>query len=634
MCGINGIFGFSGVAIDRAAEQIAAMNNRLSHRGPDDRGYWKDDSGKVFLGHLRLAIIDLSPSGHQPMISRKGTSIVFNGEIYNYKEIKEEFFRNEELNSNSDTEILLLLYEKLGEKCLDYLKGMFAFAIWDPSKEELFLARDRAGKKPIYYSCENGVFAFSSEIKGLMSLPFVKRELDEEALYHFLTYNLLPPPMTMFKGIRKFHPAYKMVVNKSGIHSYNPYWEVNYTDQTNISEEDLAQRVKEEFQKAVNYRMVSDVPVGAFLSGGVDSSAVVAGMSKISSYPVKTYSVGFEGQPDYDELKYAALVAKKYNTDHYEKIISQNDIRDFLPRIIDIFDEPLADATCIPIYFISQKARENGTIVVLTGDGSDELFAGYRNWQKFIRTHPTFELYTSIPRIIKRAVAGGYELFKPTSPFTDILYRAANDQDYFWGGARSFKESRKRIVLSDSFNRHTADLNSYTVINEFKQQFLELKKKNPQLRFIDWMCYLGFKFNIPNFYLYRMDKLGMANSIEIRTPFLDTDFVSFALSVPGSLKVKNGEPKYIFKKAMEQELGSELLYRKKRGFNVPLREWAGDVLIDYVDQHLVTFCKDHPQFSYDGLSEQLKRLKAGDQQVTNPLWTLYFLMNWFTKWLP
>lgn len=634
MCGINGLFSFSGVGIDRAADNIAAMNERLSHRGPDDRGYWKDPSGKVFFGHLRLSIIDLSPSGHQPMISRNGTTIVFNGEIYNYKEIRERFFKNEQLNSSGDTEILLRLYEKFGEDCLQYLNGMFAFAIWDPEKEELFLARDRAGKKPIYYSMRNGVFAFSSEIKGLLELPYVKAELDEDALYHFLTYNLLPPPMTMFKGISKFHPAYKMKVGKNGIQSYESYWDVNYSDLRTQSEDQVSEKIREAFSKAVDYRMVSDVPVGAFLSGGVDSSAVVAAMAKRSSNAVKTYSVGFEGQPDYDELKYAAVVAKKYGTDHYEKIISPQDIRDFLPKIIDIFDEPMADSTCIPIYFISQKARENGTIVVLTGDGSDELFAGYRNWQKFIHRHSAFQTYSALPDFLKRIVASGFEKIKPTSPFTDILHRAANNQDFFWGGARSFKESTKRKFLSDEYNQRTVALNSYSVIKEFRDRFDELQKHHPQLKFIDWMCYLGYKFNIPNFYLYRMDKLGMAHSIEIRTPFLDTDFVNLALSVPGSLKIKNNEPKYILKKSLEQELGHELLYRKKRGFNVPLREWAGDLISDYVGQNLKSFCKDHPQFSYPGLEEQLNRLRSGDQQVTNQLWTLYFLMSWFKKWLP
>ncbi|HRH65939.1 MAG TPA: asparagine synthase (glutamine-hydrolyzing) [Bacteroidia bacterium] len=634
MCGINGLFSYSGVGIDRAAEKMAAMNERIRHRGPDDRGYWQDPSGRVVFGHLRLSIIDLSPSGHQPMISRKGTIIVFNGEIYNYKEIRDRFFKNENLKSSSDTEILLLLYEKFGEKCLEYLNGMFAFAIWDPEKEELFLARDKAGKKPIYYSVQNGVFAFSSEIKALLELPYVNAELDEEALYHFLTYNLLPPPLTMFRGIHKFHPAHKMKVTKRGIESYSPYWEVSYSDLRQVNEQEIGKRISEAFTKAVNYRMVSDVPVGAFLSGGVDSSAVVAGMAKQSPHPVKTYSIGFDGQPDYDELKYAAQVAKKYGTDHYEKIVTPQDIRDFLPRIIDIFDEPMADSTCIPIYFISEKARANGTIVVLTGDGSDELFAGYRNWQKFIRRQPAFELYSSMPGFVKRSVAAVYEKINPSSPLTDILYRAANHQEFFWGGARSFKESRKRNFLSQEFNRHTSALNSYSVISEFREQFRQLQKQHPQLKFIDWMCYLGFKFNIPNFYLYRMDRLGMAHSIEIRTPFLDTDFVNLALSVPGALKIKNAEPKYIFKKSQEQELGHDLLYRKKQGFNVPLREWAGDLLTEYVEGNLKSFCADHPQFSFTGLSGQLSRLKSGDRQVTNQLWTLYFLMNWFKKWLP
>ena len=317
MCGINGFYNFSGVTINDGGGLISSMNSCIRHRGPDDSGSWNDRE-KLFFGHLRLSIIDLSPSGHQPMVSQNGNVIVFNGEIYNYREIKERFFKDKRFKSSSDTEVLLMLYERFGEDCLQYLNGMFAFAIWNPAKEELFLARDRSGKKPLYYTIQNGMFAFSSEVKALLTLPWIKRQLDETALYHFLTYGYLPPPLTMFKDIFKFHPAHKMMVNSSGIKNYKDYWEVSYSDFSHSSEEELQQVVYDGLKQSVDHRMVSDVPVGAFLSGGVDSSAIVAMMSQNRTAPVKTYSIGFHDQPDFDELKYAEQIATQFGTEHFE----------------------------------------------------------------------------------------------------------------------------------------------------------------------------------------------------------------------------------------------------------------------------------------------------------------------------
>ncbi len=633
MCGINGFINFSGAETCNGREMIAKMNKCIHHRGPDDSGMWSDES-RVFFGHLRLSIIDLSPTGHQPMRARNGNVIVYNGEIYNYKEIKERFFKDHQFDSSSDTEVLLLLYEKFGTDCLKYLNGMFAFALWDAQKREVFLARDRMGKKPLYYTIQNGVFAFSSEVKSLFELPWVKKELDEKALYHFLTYSYLPPPLTMFKNIFKFHPAHRMTVDGSGIKNYSEYWEASYSDLSQSSEQDLEKLIYDGLSKSVDYRMVSDVPVGAFLSGGVDSSAIVAMMSARAKYPVKTYSIGFKDQPDYDELKFAGTIAKRFNTDHYERIVSPDDIIQFLPKVVDTFDEPLADATCIPIYFLSEKARENGTIVVLTGDGSDELFAGYRSWLPYVKQYPNYRAYRKLPKPLRKLVSGAYEKFNSTSPVSEILFRAANDQEFFWGGANSFKEGTKRKFLNKNYIDRIGNLNSYEVIEEYKSMYEKNKKGRTDFSDIDWMCYLGFKFIIPNYYEYRMDHLGMAHSIEIRTPFLDYEFVNLALSVPGKFKIKNGEPKYIFKKSMEKILSPEILYRKKRGFNVPLREWAGEVMIDYVEKNLHRFCERNQLFNEEQLKQHLQRLKQGNENTTNQLWTIYFLMSWFEKWLP
>ncbi len=630
MCGINGIFNYSGSSIRDEQLLIHKMNQCIAHRGPDDAGTWNDKDNKIFLGHLRLSIIDLSPQGHQPMESGTGNTIVFNGEVYNYNEIR-PLAGDRKYQSTSDTEVMLFLYEKYGEQCLQFFNGMFAFALWDEKKEELFLARDRAGKKPLYYTTQGGVFAFSSEIKSLLSLPWIKTELDEKAFYHFLTFNQLAPPLTMFKNIFKFHPGHKMVVGKSGIKKYERYWEVEYADFSNESYESLEQKTFEALEKSVKYRMVADVPVGAFLSGGVDSSAVVAMMSQQSSYPIKTYSIGFENQPDYDELEFARKVSKQFGTDHYEKIVSAIEICDFVPKIVDIFDEPLADSTSIPIYFLSQKAKEMGTKVVLTGDGSDEIFAGYRSYSRYLKNYPLFHAYSKFPAVLKKIIASSYQLIDDTSPKSEMLNRAAMNQEFFWGAARSFKENVKRNFLSKDFLNRSHGWNSYEVIADYKILYDALHKDNMQD--IDWMCYLGFKMNDTNRYLYRSDKLGMAHSIETRAPFMDFELVNLALSIPGKFKMMGGEPKYILKKSLERILPQDILYRKKMGFSVPLKEWAGGMMTDYVETHLREFCSNTGLFNENGLKKLVRHIRKGNQDSTNDLWTVYFLMAWFKKWM-
>ena len=608
------------------------MNAAIRHRGPDDVGVWSDPGRGIFFGHHRLSILDLSAAGHQPMQSPRGSVVTFNGEIYNYRELKAGL-PDISFRSDTDTEVMLHLYEREGKGFVRRFNGMFAFGLWDPHAEQLFLARDRVGIKPLYYTQKNGIFAFSSEIKALLTLPWVQAELDEEALYHFLTYSKAMPPRTMFKDIHKFRPGYSMVVGREGIRSYEPYWEVTYDNYDREPRASLEERLRAHLERSVRYRMISDVPVGAFLSGGVDSSAIVALMSRLTSHPVNTYSIGFEDAPGYDELEHARRIAGRYGTRHYERIVSPGDIQEFLPRVVEIYDEPLADATSIPIYFISQLAREQGSIVVLTGDGSDELFCGYRNWQRYARLYPYYRQFLKLPEPVKQFIARVYGIFDASAPEYEIFNRAVLGQEFFWGGARAFKESVKADVLGEAYRQRMAGINSYDEILYFRRLFDDLPKQGRKTGDVDWMCFLGLKNIVPDFYMYRADRLGMANAIELRVPFLDHELVDFALSIPGRHKVAHGEPKYILKKALEPVLPKEVLYRKKQGFCVPLREWGEEVMMDYLEMNLHDFCRDTGIFREEGLRHQIEQAKAGNTNYTNTLWNIYFLMSWFKKWL-
>lgn len=632
MCGINGIYNFSGSVINDSENLINNMNQILSHRGPDDSGAWSDERKRIVFGQRRLSIIDLSSMGHQPMFSPKGNVIIFNGEIYNYQTVRERLDVTSYFSS-TDTETILYAYEKFGEKCLDEFNGMFAFAIWDKEKEELFLARDRVGIKPLYYCVKNGIFAFSSEIKSLLSLPWINAKLDKNAFYHFLTFNKVFPPYTMFEDIYKFYPGYKMIVNRDGVKSYHPYWDIDYTNEFDIPPDRIEEKVYNELDKSVGFRMISDVPVGAFLSGGVDSSSIVALMNSRATGPVKTYSIGFESAPGYDELKYAREISQMFNTEHYEKVVSPREIEEFMPQVVDIFDEPLADATSIPIYFISKMARECGTIVVLTGDGGDELFCGYSNWGQYVKLSPYYHFLLKTPKVLLNAFLSASNHWLADSSIQEIISRAKDRQEFFWGGAGGFKESSKRNFLADEFRRDIGDLSSHDIILNLKKQFESVNPGQRNNKFIDWLCFVGLKLDIPNFYLYRADRLGMANSIEIRVPFLDHNFVRLAMNIDGNLKYKSGEPKYILKKSMERILPKSILYRKKMGFCVPLKEWTGDIITGYIEDNLNFICRETGLFDQSKIAHQIKKTKEGEQNYIFTLWNIYFIISWLKKWM-
>ncbi len=631
MCGINGIFQLSYSNLD-LKEAIKSMNNRLAHRGPDDNGIWINKANDLGLGQTRLSILDLSEAGHQPMKdSVSNNVIVYNGEVFNYQKLNKQYLANEKFFSNSDTETLLKLYNKFGLNMIEKLNGMFAFGLWDASKQELILARDRSGKKPLYYTTMEGKFAFASELKALFELPWIKRELDEKVLYDFLTFNSVATPNTMFKNIYKFRPGHYMVVNKEGIKTYESFNELKHIHLDFSSEKELEDMVFAKLEESVSSRMISDVPVGAFLSGGVDSSAIVALMRQNTPNEIKTFTIGFENQPSYNELQYAEQISKRYNTNHFVKTVTPNDLLDFIPKITDIYDEPQADTTAIPIYFISELAKKENIKVVLNGDGPDELFSGYSNYEKYIKLNQYYKIAEKAPQFLKELSKSISKKINPGSPLFEMTNRLVNKQDMYWPGASGLKEGLKADILSKSFKQKTSNYSSYNYVKELKKDYYKFLG-NHNDDYINWLCYSGYRQAITERFLFRSDRLGMANSIEARSPFLNHEMVQLALSIPGKYKVKNGVNKYILKKSLERLLPNDILYRKKMGFNLPIREWATETIYNYVKDNIKQFSDDTNIFNVDTVNMQLKMLKDGKEEYTNNIWTIYFLINWYKKW--
>lgn len=631
MCGINGIFNIAHRSTADLGGHIEQMNDLLRHRGPDDEGAWVSQDIGLAFGHRRLSIIDLSPRGHQPMFLPDGTAIVYNGEIYNYKALKKDL-PDFPFQSDSDTELILALYAKKGRACLDDLEGMFAFAIWDPHRQGLFIARDPIGKKPLYFSREGGRFSFSSEVRSLLAMPWVKGGLDEKAYYHFLTFGFVPPPMSMFNGIEKLEQGHSLWVDGEGVRQPERFWQVNF-ETTPDTEAELSGALRSHIERSVDLRMVSDVPVGLFLSGGVDSTALAALMKQRSKEELHSYSISFADQPSYDEADMAAQTAKQLGFKHEQRIVTQSDMHDMMSNVADIFDEPLADPTCVPIHFLSQMARAAGTKVVLTGDGPDELLLGYRNWRRYFQSYPWFRRYSALPGFVRKfGLSAGRNLKAPPLAM-EMLHRASRDEELFWGSAPSFKESEKTSLLADGYADQAAreGWNTHDVIAHLRSEYdsIEGFEKSDE----NWMAFLGLRFVIPNFYLHRADRLGMANSIELRAPYLDRKLVNFALSVSSKWKLKDGVPKYIFKKSVDDIVRPEVITGAKRGFCVPIREWGADLMSERVMDELSSANGRLDLMNKSAVRSMVNDFKAGNNAMTNNIWTLYFLAQWMDRWM-
>jgi asparagine synthase (glutamine-hydrolysing) len=629
MCGIVGIYSFKGKPIDE--NLLVRMRDSMSHRGPDGSGTWMSNDGQIGLGHRRLSIIDLSDAASQPMCNEDGTLwIVFNGEIYNHAEIRKELERtgsHQWKTDHSDTEVILHAFEEWGIECLEKFRGMFAIALWDGKAQALWLIRDRMGIKPIYYSIHHGRISFASEIKALLVDPDQKRSVHEEAFYHYLSFLTTPAPQTLFDGIKKVSPGTWLRVNGNGDLFEHRYWEVwdHTAPLMDISEQEIAERILSELRTAVRLRKVSDVPVGVFLSGGIDSSTNAALFSEGEERPIKTFTIGYEGEyASYpNELQYARQMATRVGAEHYERILTQNDLLDFLPTMVHLQDEPIADPVCVPVYYVSKLARDNGVIVCQVGEGADELFWGYPGWERALRLQHYDDL--PIPRMFKRLGLMGLTLLEKEQGFEyEWLRRGAAGEPIFWGGAEAFTEQQKKNLLSERLRKRYGSLSSWEILRPIRKRFEEKAWEKSALH---WMSYLDLNLRLPELLLMRIDKMSMGVSLEGRVPFLDHKFVELAMSIPESLKTKNGVAKYILKKAVSGLIPDELIHRKKQGFGVPVHEWFFDRLGEVAQKELDVFCK-----RTDFLDPtQVKRLIASGSGPQ--VWYLLNFALWWKEYL-
>ncbi|MCX5901284.1 MAG: asparagine synthase (glutamine-hydrolyzing) [Proteobacteria bacterium] len=581
MCGICGKIYFDSYRpVDERL--IRQMTDVLQHRGPDDSGVFV--SGSIGLGHRRLSIIDLSAAGRQPMANEDGSlQIVLNGEIYNYKELRPELEAQGHIfSSQTDTEVVVHLYEQEGPACVQRLRGMFAFAVWDARRQELFLARDRVGKKPLSYAIVDGSLIFASELKSLLKDPALASEVDPVALHHYLTYQYVPGPQTIFKGVHKLPPAHTLLLRNGNI-KIQRYWQLSYTDQLQLPQlEDYCDQLRHVFTEAVKIRLRSDVPLGAFLSGGVDSSATVAVMAQLLDRPVKTFSIGFDDK-DFDELQYAGMVARQYGTEHTEFVVRPEAVK-ILPTLIYHYDEPYADSSAIPTYYVSKLTREHVT-VALNGDGGDESFAGYeRYWADALAAR-----YEHIPRLLREAVRGAANLL----PYREHRWSFSRRLRRFLNGVADeparryvrwlcyFSNDMKDDLYSAAFKQAMAGHDSVSLT-----EAAYAESNAPTL--LEKQLYADVTMYLPYDLLVKVDIASMANSLEARSPFLDHKVMEFAARLPAHLKLRSGQGKFLLKKAFEPMLPREVLYRKKMGFGVPISRWlrsdlkqpAYDILLD------------------------------------------------------
>jgi len=592
MCGICGTFNFSGGPVSERT--IRTAMNAIRHRGPDDEGLYI--KGPIGLGHLRLSIIDLSEGGHQPMASADRTKwIVFNGEIYNYRELRQLLEREgETFRSTSDTEVLLRLYERKGAACLDFLEGMFAFAIWDETERALFIARDRLGIKPLYFFQDSHRIVFASEIKAILQDESVPRAIDQNALITYFTFGHSFAPQTMYKGIQKLLPGHYMRCTSAGS-STHKYWDIDQVEQhSSVDSEKCYEEIRHRLEQAVESHMVSDVPVGVFLSGGVDSSAIVAYMAKSSSSQMKTFSIGFDVGGEFNELKEARLIAQKFGTEHHEKTVAHIDVEKLIQKLVYHYDEPFADAANLPTYIISQFAREH-VKVVLSGEGGDEVFGGYRRY----RAHIMSDKLRRIPAVLRYDVASN---LIPVNARTRRLRKIIetlqiNETAKRYGTwVNLFSDEARMQLLMPAAKQALLEFDGYDVFRQYMQSPRNWDTTNR-------IMYADLKSWMPDTYLEKIDKAAMAVGLEGRVPFLDHRLVAYAYSLPGPMKVRGLVTKYALKKSLEPVLPNSTLYRPKHGFSVPLDAWfrgglrkfVSEVLFDsspryadYLDQKFVT----------------------------------------------
>jgi len=618
MCGICGIVNFvESDPVDRAA--IERMTEALAHRGPDDAGYFV--KGRVGLGHRRLSIIDLS-GGQQPIFNEdRSAAIVFNGEIYNHRDLATALTAaGHTFRTRSDTETILHSYEEHGDDCVDQLRGMFGFAIWDGTKRRLLLARDRLGIKPVYYYQNGRFLAFASEIKSLLEIASIPREVNAEALDMYLSLRYVPGPQTMFKNIFRLQPGHVLVADDSGVRT-RKYWDIDYSDTEPRSPEVLLDRFRELLDESVRLRLLSEVPLGVFLSGGLDSSAILATMSKIvGGDRVKTFSVGYETsgaeEEKANEFDYARLAADAFASEHHEYRLSANKFAEFVPDLVSYLDEPLADPSCIPLYFISKLAREHIT-VVLSGEGADETLAGYGIYGRMLALD---RIYTGSGAL--RGLAPWIARLTPSERLRHYVRMCGQPLEARYRGvSRGFSaEGKLRLVGRDRTERSEQRLQEI-----FGGYFQAVEKASP----LDRMLYVDAKVWLPDDILVKADKMTMANGLELRVPFLDHKLVEFSATLPDAAKIQAKGGKALLRSAMRGVLPDAIIDRPKKGFPIPIASWLRTSLREFTRDHLLAHDSACSRYLDRGETSRLvDEHERGGADRSQEIWALLVFEFW------
>jgi asparagine synthase (glutamine-hydrolysing) len=632
MCGICGIVGFDD-GFPVSEELVRRMSDTLIHRGPDDAGALHRTAERVALGHRRLSIVDLSPAGRQPMSNEDGSVwIAYNGEVYNHAALRAELeAKGHVYRSHTDTETIVHLYEEEGPRCVERLHGMFALAIWDARRRELFLARDRLGVKPLYYAPLPGGLLFGSELKALLAHPALARELDEEAFFHYLTFAFAPAPSTLFAGVRKLAPAQRMTVAADGATTSEIYWTPFdgelAAEVAQLSEPELERRVLDTLRGSIAKRMMSDVPFGVFLSGGLDSSTNVALMSELTSEPVRTFSTAPKGHPKYDELEPARLVARRFGTDHHEVLLDESDLEDFIPQLIEMQDEPLADWTCVPQHFVSRLAREQNTPVVQVGEGADELFHGYKGYADHRRF---LEPFQRVPRPARLAagragVALAGRLGRGVR-HAEALDDAARGPLFYWGGSICWRGRLKDEVLGPALRPHDSSL---ALVEPLWEQ-----ARASGADTLAAMTYVELKQRLAELLLQRLDRIAMLSSVEGREPFLDHELVELALALPPRMKHRDGVGKHVLRRAVRDLLPQEILDRPKQGFGTPMAEWLrGDFGRRAQETVVRSSLIERGALRPEPIVRLFEAHRRGRADWSYHLWNAYNACAWHDRWV-
>ncbi|MBX9573780.1 MAG: asparagine synthase (glutamine-hydrolyzing) [Candidatus Obscuribacterales bacterium] len=628
MCGIVGYINLNGEELTQAENHLPAMCHSIHHRGPDDAGELV--MGPVAMGMTRLSIIDLS-TGHQPIANEDGKIwIVFNGEIYNYQDLsKIVLSKGHTLKTTSDTEVIVHLYEEFGIDCLQYLEGMFAFAIWDSNKERLLIARDRMGEKPLHYGVFSGQLIFGSELKGILAHPHSRRELNREAFQKYLAFEYVPAPLSIFEGISKLMPAHYLLVERGQVKT-GCYWTPKITREK-LSEQDSADKLLDLLKTSTRLRMIADVPVGVFLSGGIDSSSIAALATQVTSERVKTFSIGFS-DASFDESVHAAAVAKHLGTEHHNAIFSPDLARETLEELWEYLDEPIADASVVPTFFLSKMTREH-VKVALAGEGGDELFGGYPTYQ----AHKLAGVWRKVPHAIRTKVLEPAIRSLPVNmnnlsfdykakKFIESANQTPVDRHLKWMGSLPLSEQKQLVrsdvltltrddeILPDALKMHGGGGSDDDVVSHIMK--------------VDMITYL------PDDLLVKSDRSSMAASLEVRLPFLAFPLVEYALSMPSSYKVHRMTTKYLLKKAVAPLLPDNILKRPKKGFGIPVAKWLRKEFKPIVDELLSeSFIRSQGIFEWEYVQRLLDEHENAKFDRRKQLWTLFMFQWWWRKFL-